>query len=104
MKDILAEIERQRMKRGWSERELSLRSGLSQSTISACFRLKRNPTAPILDKICGGFCMTLSQFLAEEGEAMSLTSEQWKALCLWSELDENQRNIVNRLMKSMCKS
>lgn len=101
MKDILREIDRLRMKRGWSERELACRSGLRQSTISGCYRERRNPTIAVLAKICSGLGVTLSQFFAEPGDPISLTAEQKEMLVRWSELDETSQAVLRDLLKTM---
>lgn len=65
MKDILAEITRLRLQRGWSEYDLAKNSGLTQSTISTWYRKNQTPTIQTLDKVCRGFGITLSQFLTK---------------------------------------
>ena len=42
MKDILQEITRLRLARGWSEYELAQNSGLTQSTISTWYRKRQD--------------------------------------------------------------
>ena len=76
MKDILADITRLRLQRGWSEYDLAKNSGLTQSTISTWYRKNQTPTIKTLDKVCKGFGITLSQFFDEGGEAVSLTDDQ----------------------------
>lgn len=70
MKDILEEITRLRLARHWSEYELALHSGLSQSTISTWYRKGQVPTIKSLEKICAGLGITLAQFFAEDNEPL----------------------------------
>ena len=65
MKDILQEITRLRTERGWSEYDLAVRAGITQSTISTWYRKQQIPTIKSLEKICAGLGITLSQFFAE---------------------------------------
>ncbi len=74
MKDVLGEITRLRLQRGWSEYELAQNAGLTQSTISTWYRKKQTPTIQTLEKVCRGFGITLSQFFAEGTDAVSLRS------------------------------
>ena len=101
MKDVLAEITRLRLKRHWSEYELAQHSGLSQSTISTWYRKNQTPTIATLDKVCQGFGITLSQFFAEEDDAIHLTPEQRDLLDSWSALTEQQRSLLLELFKTI---
>lgn len=101
MKDVLAEITRLRLKRKWSEYELSQHSGLSQSTISTWYRKNQVPTVQTLDKVCKGFGITLSQFFAEDGEAISLTPSQLELLDNWAALTETQQSLFTELFKTL---
>lgn len=101
MKDILQEITRLRLERGWSEYELAQNSGLSQSTISTWYRKNQTPTIKTLDKVCIGLGISLSQFFAEGTDAIVLTEEQKEMLDNWSALNTTQRKIVLELIKNM---
>ncbi|MBC8535993.1 helix-turn-helix domain-containing protein [Feifania hominis] len=101
MKDVLKEITRLRLERGWTEYELAKRSGLSQSTISTWYRKDQIPTIQSLEKICNGFGLTLSQFFAENQDAVSLTSEQKDMLDNWSALSAAQKRIIKDLLKNL---
>lgn len=101
LKDVLAEITRLRLKRKWSEYELSQHSGLSQSTISTWYGKNQVPTVQTLDKVCKGFGITLSQFFAEEEEAISLTPAQRELLDHWAALTETQQSLFAELFKTL---
>ena len=89
MKDILAEITRLRLNRNWSEYQLAQHSGISQSTISTWYRKNQVPTIQTLEKVCLGFGITLSQFLANDDDAVSLTESQKELLALFMQLFKN---------------
>lgn len=101
MKDVLAEINRLRLQRKWSEYELAQHSGLSQSTISTWYRKKQVPTIATLKKVCDGFGITLSQFFATEGDAVFLTEEQRELLSFWAVLTAEQRKLFLDLFRTM---
>ncbi len=101
MKDVLNEIIRLRMQRGWTEYELSQRADIPQSTISTWYSKKQVPTLYSLDKICKGFGITMSQFFSEGEDTLTLTAEQRELLDNWSALNETQKQIVNDLIKNM---
>ena len=90
MKDVLQEITKLRLKRNWSEYELAKNSGLTQSTISTWYY-----------KVCKGFGITLSQFFAENDDAISLTEEQKNMLDNWSALNPKQKQIIMELLQNM---
>lgn len=101
MKDILMTITKYREERNWTEYELSVRSGLPQSTISSWYRKDIVPTIPSLERICEAYGITLSQLFAEGDEAVVLTDSQKKLLERWSRLSEDKQSIVFALIDSM---
>lgn len=101
MKDVLEEITRLRLQRKWSEYELAKHAGLSQSTISTWYRKQQTPTIQILDKVCNGLGITLSQFFAEGNDSISLTGEQKELLDNWSALTSEQQRIMKDLLEKM---
>ena len=101
MKDILAEITRLRLNRNWSEYQLAQHSGISQSTISTWYRKNQVPTIQTLEKVCFGFGITLSQFLANDDDAVSLTESQKELLDCWAALTETQQALFMQLFKNI---
>ena len=101
MKDVLEEITRQRLKRGWTEYQLAKNANLTQSTISTWYRKKQIPTIDSLSKVCAGFGMTLSAFFLEGDDAIVLTQEQRELLDHWGALSPTQQKIVLELLEHM---
>lgn len=99
MMDILENIYRLRVKRGWSEYELAKASGLPQSTISTWYSKGQTPTVASLEKVCQGFGITLSQFFAEERETIFLTAKQRELLDRWSALTLPQQKVFLALLE-----
>lgn len=101
MKDILTEITRLRLERGWTEYELAKRSGLEQSTISTWYRKGQVPRLQTLEKVCLGFGITLSQFFAEGNDPIILSPLQRELLDHWSALEEEQKKVILDLLECM---
>jgi transcriptional regulator with XRE-family HTH domain len=101
LKDILAEITRLRLNRNWSEYQLAQHSGISQSTISTWYRKNQVPTIQTLEKVCLGFGITLSQFFANDDDAVSLTESQKELLDCWAALTETQQALFMQLFKNI---
>ena len=101
MKDILAEITRLRLNRNWSEYQLAQHSGISQSTISTWYRKNQVPTIQTLEKVCLGFGITLSQFFANDDDAVSLTESQKELLDCWAALTDTQQALFMQLFKNI---
>jgi len=101
MKNILDEIDRLRMERGWTEYQLAKYSDMPQSTISTWYRRQMVPTIDSLNKICNGLGVTLSQFFSEGEDAVILTPEAKEMLDHWSALSPKQREIVTELVAHM---
>lgn len=103
MKNVLDEITRLRIKRGWSEYELAKNSGITQSTISTWYRKGQTPTIQTLEKVCSGLGISLSQFFAEGDDMVALTEEQRMILDHWAALNQNQKKAVMDLLENMQK-
>ena len=103
MKDILSEITRLRLERGWTEYDLAKNSGITQSTISSWYRKKQTPTIQSLNRICIGLGITLSQFFDDGSGAVSLTEDQHSMLKCWSSLTPKQRKALLDFLESIRK-
>ena len=98
--DVIKRIKELLEQRGWSEYKLSAVSKVNQSTISTIFSRNTPPTIPILEMICEGFGMTLSEFFSSRTQAVELTDEQWKLLNRWRLLTPKQKESILNLMES----
>lgn len=103
MKNILDEITRLRLERGWTEYQLSKNAKVTQSTISTWYRRHQTPTIDNLNKICMGLGISLSAFFAEGEEAVILTPDQTELLNRWAALSPIQRQAVLELLGHMGK-
>ncbi len=101
MNNILEIITKYRLERGWSEYQLSERSGLPQSTISSWYRKKMTPSVSSLEKICNAFGITLSQLFSENDSPVTLTQSQKLLLEKWSRLNKEQQDIIFELIDKM---
>lgn len=85
--------------KGWSEYKLAKEANLPQSTISHLFKRNNAPTFPTVEAICCALGITMSQFFADDGEAVVLTPEQREVLLLYGTLTGEQRQIVKETMR-----
>ena len=91
MIDVLERITYYQKKKGWTEYQLAEEAGMTQSTISSWYRKNIVPSVPSLEKICGAFNITLSQFFATEDETGSLTDNQKQLVNAITRLSEPQQ-------------
>ena len=101
MAHVLNIITKYRLAHGWTEYELSVHSGLPQSTISSLFRKNMTPSIPYLEKICKAFDLTLAQFFAEEEAFTYLSEDQVQLIGKWNRLSAEQKRLLLRLMEQM---
>ena len=100
MRDILSTITAYRQARGWTEYQLSERSGLPQSTISSWYRKNMLPSIASLDKIAQAYGLTLSQFFAED-ENIVASDEEKQLLREWNKLDKLQQETLLKFLQSL---
>lgn len=101
MINVLDRITYYREKKGWTEYQLSERSGLTQSTISSWYRKNMVPTIPSLEKICTAFGITLSQFFVTDEDCFSLTDIQKELLNEASRLTEQQQRSLIAFFRTL---
>ncbi len=99
--NILNRIEEERLKRGWTEYQLAVNSGLTQSTISTWKKRSLQPNIASIEKICSGLGISLSEFFHQDGVIeRSLTEEQQCLLDLWNQLSPLQRDRVTSMLQA----
>jgi Predicted transcriptional regulators len=92
--NVLKRIKELMNMKGWSEYRLAKEAELPQSTISHLFKRNNAPSYPTIDAICRAFGITLSHFFAEDGDSMSLSSEQHELLLLYGALTDEQKELI----------
>ncbi|MDE5993912.1 MAG: helix-turn-helix transcriptional regulator [Oscillospiraceae bacterium] len=85
-----------------TEYRLAKLSGLSQSTISNIFIRNTAPTIPTIEAICNGLGISMAQFFCEDGveEPVYLTKEQKDLFNKWISISAEQKDVVEKLIKS----
>lgn len=80
---------------------LSIKTGISQSSLSNLMKRGSTPTFYTLDKICDGLGITLSQFFSEDMEKLELSSEQKKVLETWESLSDKEKAAIEIYVRGM---
>ena len=99
--DVLERIKWHREMRGWTEYELAVRAGLSQSIISTWYAKGQAPTLHSIEKICGAFGITFTQFFGDGDGSIQITDEQKDLLDKWAALTERQRELFLAVFESI---
>lgn len=99
--DILARIIELRNQRGWSNYRLAKEASISEGSLNNLFRLNNQPTFNTLEAICKGLGISLSQFFADDGEAIVLNNDQKEMLDIWNTLDQDKKKAVLELLRKM---
>ena len=98
---ILDRIKQLRDERGWSNYRLAKEADISEGSLNNLFRLNNQPTIPTLEAICKGLDINLSQFFANENDAIVLSTEQKEMLEIWNTLNKEQKIALLELLKKM---
>lgn len=97
--DVIKRISDLTRERGWSTYRLAYESSLSPSTIANMYRRNTIPSLITLESICFAFGITLSQFFAEDMDAVPLTKEQKELFDKWANLTPSQKKIIEDLIQ-----
>ena len=102
--DVIGKINELKADYGWSDYTLADKAGVSSSTIANMNRRKTVPSVATLEKICGAFGMTLSQFFDDgAGKELPLTKQEASIIAEWRRLDDGQKKAVRSVMKEFNK-
>lgn len=93
MIDVKAKISFLMEVNGWTEYELSKRSGIHRSTIASIARGKNSPRVDTLNEICEAFGISISDFLKEE------LNEIDEIVSKYRRLGEKQKLIVRNIFE-----
>lgn len=100
--NILDKIVQLRKDRGWSEYQLTEKSGLTQSTISTWYRKDIIPSITSLERVCGAFGISLSQFFLDENDfTVVLTPQQKRLLEYAIRLDPAQYDALIKFLETL---
>lgn len=93
MIDVKAKISSLMEAKGWTEYELSRRSGIHRSTIASIARGKNSPRVDTLCDICEAFGISISDFFKEESDDID------EIISKYRRLDEKQKLIVRNIFE-----
>ncbi len=97
--DVLKRLRELQKEYGWSDYRIAKEAGLSQGTVSNCYKRNTIPNIYTLEAICNGFGITLAQFFAEN-DLVELTPELKELFTNWSKLTEEKKSILMQMIKS----
>lgn len=80
--------------RSWTVYRLAKESGITYSTLSTMLKQDNIPTIPTLERLCGGFGITLAQFF--DDDRSTITPEQKYHLERWGQLTPEEQGSMER--------
>ena len=87
--------------RGVSKYRLAQLTGMSQTAVGNILSKVSIPTLPTLEKICDAFDITIAQFFAEDGARPNLTDMQNEMMDIWDSLDDGEKEIMIKVVRSL---
>lgn len=86
--------------RGWTQYQLSKRSGIPSSTLTNMFKRSTSPTLATIETLCDCMGITLSQFFAD-GKVIPLSAEEKEMFTKWVNLTKEQKKIISELINNI---
>jgi len=102
--DVLKHIRQLCDKRGWTIYRLAKESDIGQTTLSNLFKRNNIPTIPILERICAGFGISLSQFFISDNDntdTAPLTNDQKEILRRYVELPPMDKELLKAYLTGL---
>lgn len=96
--DVIEEIERQRVARGWTKYRLAEEAMLTYSTLSAMYTRNTPPKLDVLEMICTAFGLSLAQFFAQGEEGEILSADEKSLIRQYRKLPEEKKRALCRLL------
>ena len=97
--NVINRIEQLRKARNWTVYELSLESGITQSTLASMLQRNTPPRIETLQLICEAFKITLAQFFLEDEETEIVTEEEKKLLTAYRKLPFKKQKALLELVE-----
>ena len=103
MKDvhILERIQELCNERHWTLYQLSKASGISYSTLNTMMNKKNLPSLTTLERLCGGFGISMADFFEPERKCRALTGEQTALLSFFSVLSPTEKQMAMAYLKGL---
>lgn len=80
--------------RGWSIYELSIQSGITQSSLNSMLHRGNPPKIENLKCICDAFGITLSQFFLDDEQAEILSPKEKMLVSSFRKLSDKKQNAL----------
>lgn len=87
--------------RSWSLYRLAREAGMPYSTLSTVLYKTASPSLASIERICGGFGISLAQFFSPEDERALLTAEERACLALYATVESSDRALVLAYMQAL---
>ena len=84
--------------RGWSIYELSLQTGITQSSLSSMLKRGNPPKIENLNTICEAFGITLSQFFLDGEQIEALSPKEMRLVSSFRKLSDDKQNALITLI------
>ena len=98
--DVLARVKQLMHEKNWSYYKLAKECGIPEATAYNMEIRNTVPSMPMLEAICKGMGITLSQFFAE-GEMVELTPELKELFEVWVDLSPKAKRSLLEMIKTL---
>lgn len=96
--DILTHLQELRDERGWTNYQLAIHSGLSQSTISTAMNRGNTPSVQTIQKCCDAFGITMAEFFDENLRPKDISLRERKLVEDWRKLPPEVQNAAETMI------
>ena len=97
--DVLKRINQLRLERGWSIYRLSVKSGISQSTLTNMFNRETLPSITTLSLICDAFGISMAEFFSEPARVPLDAPDEAEFLRLYKSMPDTMKVSICDIMK-----
>lgn len=105
MNYALSRIKELLQERDWSVYRLSKESGVPYSSLNSLINKNNYPTIPTLEKICGAFKISLSDFFADVKCPVNntdfLTKEERHLIEIYRVTDDKNKELIKNIVKAL---
>lgn len=94
-------IEKHKNARNWTTHHMAIEAEINPATVLNWINRNTVPSLDAIERLCGAFGITMSEFFNEDNDISFLTDEQKLLLNEWNGLHKNEKEYLLKFISAL---